>query len=94
MRYASFRSEASCSCVHIDVQELATLIKSGAKASTDYAIVDVRDDDRIGGHIVESHHQPSLTFIDNVQGLLEKMKNVPKVVFHCALSQERFDSLQ
>lgn len=66
------------------------MIKGGEKVSTDFAIVDVRDDDRIGGHIKGSLHQPSYKFLDEVQDLLEKVKDVPKVIFHCALSQQRY----
>ena len=49
----------------------------------------MRDDDRKGGHIINSVHSPSYTFEDQVQELVEKTKDVPTVVFHCALSQQR-----
>ena len=64
-------------------------MKSGAKPRQDYVVVDVRDDDRIGGHILGSLHSPSYAFQDAVQTLLEETKDIPKVVFHCALSHQR-----
>ncbi|EJC97820.1 Rhodanese-like protein [Fomitiporia mediterranea MF3/22] len=69
--------------------ELVELIKSDAKPHSDYVVIDVRDDDRFGGHIVNSVHSPSYTFQEQVQDLVEKTKDIPKVVFHCALSQAR-----
>ncbi|KAL5482470.1 IBP1 [Sanghuangporus weigelae] len=69
--------------------ELVSLMKSDAKVHTDYVVVDVRDDDRKGGHIVNSVHSPSYAFQDQVQDLVENTKNIPTVVFHCALSQQR-----
>ncbi|KAI5121077.1 hypothetical protein M0805_008590 [Coniferiporia weirii] len=74
---------------YIRGEELAELIKSGAEVNAEYLVIDVRDDDRIGGHIAGSVHAPSYTFLNHVQELVEKTKNVPKVIFHCALSQER-----
>ena len=53
-------------------------------------VVDVRDDDYIGGNIANSVNHPSYTFEDNVHKLVEKTKNVPMVIFHCALSQQRY----
>jgi len=52
-------------------------------------IVDVRDDDFKGGNIKDCFHLPSQDFQDNVGGLAMKLKGVPKVIFHCALSQAR-----
>ncbi|KAH8114718.1 Rhodanese-like domain-containing protein [Phellopilus nigrolimitatus] len=70
-------------------EELVTLIKSDAKPYTDYVVFDVRDDDRVGGHILGSVHAPSNTFLERVRDLVEQTKDVPTVVFHCALSQAR-----
>ncbi|KAI0036535.1 Rhodanese-like domain-containing protein [Vararia minispora EC-137] len=70
-------------------QELARIMKSDRQPHKDYVVVDVRDNDRIGGHILHSHHSPSADFLDSVNDLVEKTKDVPTVIFHCALSQAR-----
>lgn len=56
------------------------------------------DDDYEGGHIVGAIHSPSSTFLDSVNDLLTKVKDCmypnltpdDHVVFHCALSQQRY----
>jgi len=74
---------------YISADELASLIKSPAVPTKDYVIVDVRDDDWVGGNIVGAHNSPSHMFLSKVDELVEKTKDVPTVVFHCALSQQR-----
>ncbi|KAH8082000.1 Rhodanese-like protein [Cristinia sonorae] len=64
-------------------------MKSDKVPLKDYCVVDVRDDDRIGGHIKGSHNSPSSVFLDKVNELVEQTKDVPVVIFHCALSQVR-----
>ncbi|KAG0146160.1 hypothetical protein CROQUDRAFT_657808 [Cronartium quercuum f. sp. fusiforme G11] len=63
-------------------------IKSG-KLNKDWAVIDVRDDDFIGGHIPGCHHIPSLIFREECMSLIERLKDIPYVIFHCALSQQR-----
>ncbi|EEH03077.1 conserved hypothetical protein [Histoplasma capsulatum var. duboisii H88] len=53
------------------------------------AIVDVRDSDHIGGHISTSTWHPSSTLSKHMPDLINKLRGKEKVVFHCALSQER-----
>ncbi|KAF3917543.1 hypothetical protein AA313_de0201333 [Arthrobotrys entomopaga] len=53
------------------------------------AIIDVRDSDHIGGHIKSSQHHPSTTFSTTVHSLLPTLSSYDKVIFHCALSQQR-----
>jgi len=53
------------------------------------AIIDVRDDDHIGGHIRTSQHIPSATLDYAIPTLVRKLADTPVVVFHCALSQQR-----
>ena len=64
-------------------------MKSPAQPHKDYVIVDVRDDDYIGGNIKGSLNYPSYAFEECVDELVEKTKDVKTVVFHCALSQQR-----
>ncbi|KAI1168159.1 Rhodanese-like protein [Nemania serpens] len=53
------------------------------------AIVDVRDDDHIGGHIRSSLHFPSRSLDAMMPTLLRRLADKEIVVFHCALSQQR-----
>ncbi|MCJ1358852.1 MAG: hypothetical protein MMC33_008852 [Icmadophila ericetorum] len=53
------------------------------------AIIDVRDDDHIGGHIHTSTNVPSTTLDYKIPELVRTLKDKQTVVFHCALSQQR-----
>ena len=68
----------------ITASELAALLPSAG-----IAIIDVRDDDHIGGHIKGSTHVPSATFPECLPELVKKLEGKEVVVFHCALSQVR-----
>ena len=70
-------------------QELAAVIKSDKLPMRDYCVVDVRDDDWRGGNIAGSHNSPSHGFLLKVDELVQRTRDVPLVVFHCALSQVR-----
>ncbi|KAF9779656.1 Rhodanese-like protein [Thelephora terrestris] len=71
---------------YISPQELETLIKSKSK---DYLIVDVRDDDYRGGNIKGGRNIPADQFHLKVHQLIDDTQNVSKIIFHCALSQQR-----
>jgi rhodanese-related sulfurtransferase len=82
-------------------QELAELMKSDKVVNNDYLVVDVRGDDFEGGNIKNCLNQPSGdSFKSNINTLVDRTKDVPLVIFHCALSQQRYvnisisDSLQ
>ena len=75
---------------HALKQELAELIKSDKVHGKDYLVVDVRDDDYEGGNIKNSLHQGSADFLMNVDRLVTQTKDVPRVIFHCSLSQIRY----
>ncbi|BGP28029.1 M-phase inducer phosphatase, protein tyrosine phosphatase [Rhodotorula toruloides] len=69
--------------------EVAELLKNG-KPGKDYAVVDVRDDDYRGGNIPGAIRAPSEDRTEqSVNDLVRQLKGVPKVVFHCSLSQVR-----
>lgn len=70
-------------------QELANVIKSDKLPRKDYLVVDVRDDDYQGGNILNSQNIPSNAFHATVDQLVRDTKDVPTVIFHCALSQQR-----
>ncbi|CZT12584.1 probable Putative protein-tyrosin-phosphatase [Rhynchosporium agropyri] len=76
--------------------DLSKIILSQASSNVDastppsnIAIIDVRDDDHIGGHIKHSIHAPSQTLDIKMPELVRKLKDKETVVFHCALSQQR-----
>jgi Cdc25 family phosphatase len=69
--------------------ELAVLMKSGKMPNKDFLVVDVRDDDYVGGNIKGCLNLPSRDFLMNVDGLVKQTKEIPLVIFHCALSQVR-----
>ncbi|EAU85771.2 hypothetical protein CC1G_04988 [Coprinopsis cinerea okayama7 len=75
---------------YITGDELAALMKDDTKqAKKDFLVVDVRDDDFIGGNIVGCLNKPSGEFLNTVDELVKDTKDVPLVIFHCALSQVR-----
>lgn len=71
-------------------QELSKIIKSDKRPGKDYLVVDVRDSDFIGGNIVNCRHLPSNSSSDKLDALVRETKNMPQVIFHCALSQSRW----
>ena len=71
---------------YMSPQELEALIKSKAK---DYLVVDVRGDDYRGGNIKGGINIPSDKFLPKLHQLIEDTQNVSKIIFHCALSQQR-----
>ncbi|KFH45296.1 phosphatase-like protein [Hapsidospora chrysogenum ATCC 11550] len=54
-----------------------------------FAVIDVRDDDYIGGHIKGSTNIPSQQLDAMMPTLVRRLKDKKTVVFHCALSQQR-----
>lgn len=80
---------AATAVKYISADELSAIIKSNKLPRKDYLVVDVRDGDFIGGHITNCHNSPSATFSDKLDDLVKDTKDVPQVIFHCALSQLR-----
>ncbi|KAI4217392.1 MAG: hypothetical protein L6R36_009301 [Xanthoria steineri] len=58
-------------------------------AAANIAVIDVRDSDHAGGHIRSSIHVPSSTLDHRLPELVRTLRSKEKVVFHCALSQQR-----
>ena len=54
-----------------------------------FKIVDVRDDDYVGGHIPGTLNIPSRQLPSRVDSLVDELKDNEAVVFTCALSQQR-----
>ncbi|KAK3903524.1 Rhodanese-like domain-containing protein [Staphylotrichum tortipilum] len=65
------------------------LLASQADSGPSVAIIDVRDDDHIGGHIRGSQNVPSRTLDAMLPTLVRQLQDKETVVFHCALSQQR-----
>ncbi|KAK3306739.1 uncharacterized protein B0T15DRAFT_528120 [Chaetomium strumarium] len=76
-------SAASLSKMLLAAQEAA------AAGDPSIAIIDVRDDDYIGGHIKGSQNVPSRTLDAMLPALVRQLQDKETVVFHCALSQQR-----
>jgi rhodanese-related sulfurtransferase len=86
---------------YISREDLAQQIKSSKSTSSEtsdskpaglpsyLAVVDVRDSDHIGGHILGSTWLPSSELDYKTPELIRTMKDKEVVVFHCALSQQR-----
>ncbi|KAI9150934.1 Cdc25 phosphatase Ibp1 [Blastocladiella emersonii ATCC 22665] len=72
--------------------ELAAMVRDKSlRPGRDYLVVDVRDDDFVGGNIPHARNVPSHTLHDPdvAAKLAADVKDVPKLIFHCALSQQR-----
>lgn len=69
-------------------------MKSSKVPGKDYVVVDVRDEDFVGGNIRGCLHIPSQKYEELFNELYTKVKDIPTVIFHCAYSQARSVSLQ
>ncbi|VVT58586.1 uncharacterized protein SAPINGB_P006283 [Magnusiomyces paraingens] len=60
-------------------------------ATLKVVVIDVRDEDRYGGHIRNSVNVPSSTFISAIPNLADQLQQTQarRIVFHCQLSQVR-----
>ncbi|KAK4998073.1 Cdc25 phosphatase Ibp1 [Elasticomyces elasticus] len=67
-------------------ETLSTLVRSKSPA---LAVIDVRDSDYIGGHIIGCRNVPSSTLDYRLPELVRTLVDKEIVVFHCALSQQR-----
>ncbi|KAF2719492.1 Rhodanese-like protein [Polychaeton citri CBS 116435] len=65
---------------------LANLVRQKAPG---LAIIDVRDNDYIGGHILGGQNIPVGQHDYRMPELVRTLKDKDTVVFHCALSQQR-----
>jgi Cdc25 family phosphatase len=70
----------------ISRERLAELVRAKQPG---LAIIDVRDSDFIGGHIVGCQNVPTNTHDHAMPELVRNLRDQDTVVFHCALSQQR-----
>ncbi|KAG4304397.1 hypothetical protein PORY_002107 [Pneumocystis oryctolagi] len=52
-------------------------------------IVDVREDDFVGGYVKGALHIPSYRLQSNILDLIQKTENAKEIIFYCSLSQKR-----
>lgn len=71
---------------YITREILAPLVRS---AHPGLAVIDVRDSDYIGGHILNCINLPVSSHDYRMPELVRTLKDKDTVVFHCALSQQR-----
>ncbi|KAG2209003.1 hypothetical protein INT45_004658 [Circinella minor] len=75
---------------YIESEDVVKLIRDHSKIpEKDYLIIDVRDNDFRGGNIPGAINIPAGQLLDSGNDLIIKYRNVPLVIFHCALSQQR-----
>jgi hypothetical protein len=70
-------------------QSKETESPSSSSIPKTFKIVDVRDDDYVGGHIPGTLNIPSRQLPSRVDSLVEELKDNEAIVFTCALSQQR-----
>ncbi|KAI0593620.1 Rhodanese-like protein [Biscogniauxia sp. FL1348] len=73
----------------ITASRLAEMLLAKPTPDPNIAVVDVRDDDFIGGHIKSCLHFPTRSLDATMPTLMRKLADKHTVVFHCALSQQR-----
>jgi rhodanese-related sulfurtransferase len=74
---------------YIAREDLAAQIKRADGIPPHTAVIDVRDADHVGGHILGSTWVPSSTLDYKTPELVRDLKDKDVVVFHCVLSQQR-----
>ena len=70
-------------------EDLSAFLLKPVTARPSIAVIDVRDDDHVGGHIFSSAHVPSSTLDHKIPELVRTLSGKDIVIFHCALSQQR-----
>ncbi|KAF1813386.1 Rhodanese-like protein [Eremomyces bilateralis CBS 781.70] len=68
---------------------LSSLQAPLSDSGSSIAVIDVRDSDYIGGHILGCQNVPYANLDWKMPELVRELKNKDTVVFHCALSQQR-----
>ncbi|KAL9107985.1 MAG: hypothetical protein Q9227_007200 [Pyrenula ochraceoflavens] len=73
---------------YVTREELAETLQD-PEESKKIAVVDVRDDDHVGGHIASSLWAPYQQINPRLPELVRRLQDKQRVIFHCALSQQR-----
>ncbi|KAI9594793.1 Rhodanese-like domain-containing protein [Syncephalis fuscata] len=75
---------------YIEGEDLASILRDPTLTPrVDYVVIDVRDDDFEGGNIISAINVPSHRLMERLPELIKEYGHVPKIIFHCALSQVR-----
>ena len=70
---------------YISPEEVAEIILDPRlNVGKDYLIIDVRGDDYPFGNIVNARNIPSHDFIDRINEYYDELKDVKRLIFHCA----------
>ncbi|CAI2183704.1 15968_t:CDS:2 [Funneliformis geosporum] len=72
----------------IKSEQLREIIQT-KEVGKDYLIIDVRDDDYVGGNIPNCINKPSATIKDSLDSLISDYSHVPQIIFTCGLSRGR-----
>ncbi|PVU97403.1 hypothetical protein BB560_005743, partial [Smittium megazygosporum] len=86
-RYSPYMKELETGRFMNGIRVVRTLILDRIKV--DYQIIDVRDNDFLGGNIPGAINIPAYEFESKSNQLAVSYAQVPMMVFHCALSQSR-----
>ncbi|KAJ3094756.1 hypothetical protein HDU96_001490 [Phlyctochytrium bullatum] len=75
---------------YIEPETVAEWLKDPSlKNGVDYQIVDVRGDEFGEGHIPGAKNIPAHEIVDNTEAYVDELAKPKKIVFHCALSQDK-----
>ncbi|KAK2462627.1 hypothetical protein APHAL10511_005360 [Amanita phalloides] len=66
--------------------DVAGLIRA---SGTDYAVIDVRGNDHMGGHVRGSYQRAAQTFYDDLPRFFDQFRDTEKVIFYCGSSRGR-----
>lgn len=81
----------ACYSYHVLSDRALSILRSSCPLtlSTGITVIDVRDSDYVGGHIVGCLHVPTQTLDYRMPELVRTLRDQDTVVFHCSLSQQR-----
>lgn len=74
---------------YISSEDLSTWLLRTPGTRPSFVVIDVRDDDHVGGHIRSSIHKPFQRLDYIMPEIVQTLVSVENVIFHCALSQQR-----
>jgi Cdc25 family phosphatase len=69
--------------------QLRGMVETADWGSRDFAVVDLRDSDFVGGHIPGCDHIPSQSFISTLDSVISRLQGKRLVIFHCLISKHR-----
>ncbi|KIJ11707.1 hypothetical protein PAXINDRAFT_171658 [Paxillus involutus ATCC 200175] len=73
----------------LECEQVADLIKNPDTSTQSFVVIDVRRNDRGGGHVRGSVQCPAQTFYDDLPEFHENYKDTKQVIFYCGSSNGR-----